>query len=141
VFLFSVVSPVKSISLVFAKGHVPNGFSFLCTRDFHRVSVLRYRWPLSAGSDIDAEKSRNKNGTVVSRGIIVRWPFPRLASVRRFFSSRNYVNPEVRFCRWRNESSMFRTGDSPLAIIQITNSFNISNTARRLSKTYRARTA
>lgn len=37
---------------VSAKGHIPNGFSFLCTRDFHRVSVLGNRRPLFAGSDL-----------------------------------------------------------------------------------------
>lgn len=44
-FLLSVVmiAAVKSISLGPAEGHVPNGFSFLCIRDFHRVSVLGYR--------------------------------------------------------------------------------------------------
>lgn len=45
VFLLSMVmiAAVKSISLGPAKGHVPNGFSFLYIRDFHRVSVLWYR--------------------------------------------------------------------------------------------------
>lgn len=40
-FIDSLRSPVKSISFRYdRRGHVLNGFSFLCTQDFHRVTVL-----------------------------------------------------------------------------------------------------